>query len=350
MRFDGQNTAHRKVSLIIPVFNSMKYLGTCLDSVLAARERYEDLHLILLDHGSTDGSYQTLIRRLGDSDAKIIRVEGGTIAALRNFGARTAEGSFLCFLDSDCVIPEDYFEGIMSVFTSVAAEATGQMVQPAASANWLQSTWCELNRHVADGYVPYLNAANFAIKRDAFDKVGGFDEALITGEDSELCWRLTAAGYKIYESHRVGAVHLGEPSSVRNFLRQQVWHGLGMFGTFRRSWFDKPVLATLAHLCFGILGLFGLFMIRLPVWFRVGAFLLSQTAVPMLTTAYRAAPKRELYRPLRSVVLYYLYFVARSWALFKLCTLRTGLRLRPQHYYHRRDGQGRAAGEPEPLA
>ena len=133
------------------------------------------------------------------------------------------------------------------------------------------------------------------------------------------------------------------PSTVRDFLMQQVWHGLGMFGTFRLGWFDKPVLATFAHLGFSSLGIFGPFVVRAPVPYRIGAFLLTQAGVPLLATAYRAALKGELYRPLRSFGLYYLYFVARSWALFKLCILGRRLGLRPQHYYHRRSGQRPAA-------
>jgi len=68
------------------------------------------------------------------------------------------------------------------------------------------------------------------VKRQAFLAVHGFDESLIGTEDVELCLRLTHAGFKIYESHAVGAIHLGTDKNLVTFFRKPpgaVWACLG---------------------------------------------------------------------------------------------------------------------------
>jgi glycosyltransferase involved in cell wall biosynthesis len=80
-----------KFSIIIPVFNSMRYLGRSLPSVVEAAEDFQDTELILVENGSTDGSYEVLQSEYAGC-AKILQIKGVTIATLRNHGARVARG------------------------------------------------------------------------------------------------------------------------------------------------------------------------------------------------------------------------------------------------------------------
>jgi len=80
-----------RISIIIPVFNSMRYLGRSLPSVVEAMEDFRDTELILVDNGSTDGSYEVLQSEYGGR-ANVLQIKGVTIATLRNHGARVARG------------------------------------------------------------------------------------------------------------------------------------------------------------------------------------------------------------------------------------------------------------------
>jgi GT2 family glycosyltransferase len=322
----GSDRATPQFSVVIPVYNALRHLRPCLDAVCRALKRYRRGELIVVDNGSTDGSYELLASAYG-SEATIRREPVATIARLRNLGAALARGRWLSFIDADCVIPEDYFERAASVFTAIDAHAIGSRyaLPTDPPPRWIEVTWHQLHDRRRDGYVPYLNAGNFVVSKAAFDAVGGFNEALRTGEDAELGQRLVAAGYRIYQSHAVIAEHLGNPKTLRAFFRQQTWHGLGQFGTVRGRSLDKPVAMTAAH---GLLNAAAVAILALgPIALggRLALAALLSLLAPLATIVFRT--RRALPpRPLRGLLLYHLYYDARLWAALRTVMGRTALR------------------------
>jgi glycosyltransferase involved in cell wall biosynthesis len=305
------------ISVIIPTFNSMRCLRDCLESVVTASQRCKGVELIIIDNGSADGTYEYLVSNYA-SRARLFQIKDVTVAGLRNYGARISRAQYLSFIDSDCVIPPDYFQSALAVFASRDADATGNYYDLPQSTGWVQETWYNLNRRATNRYVPYLFAGNFIVKRSVFELVGGFDETLITGEDAELGVRMTKAGYKIFASADVSALHLAIQRSVAEFFRKNAWHGLGMFGSARIVWFDKPLLMTFAHILFTAAGLISLFCASEELGLRLAVLLLLSLAVPSAAVVYRTAKRGQVYRPLRSLLLFYVFFTARIYAVFFL--------------------------------
>lgn len=97
------------VSFVIPVYNAEKYLGTCVDSILA--QTVHDWELILVDDGSCDGS-AALCDAYAKQDARIhvIHKSNERQAAARNDGMLAATGQWLCFVDADDWIAPDLIE------------------------------------------------------------------------------------------------------------------------------------------------------------------------------------------------------------------------------------------------
>ena len=93
-----------KVSVILPVYNTEKYLPECLDSII--NQSLRDIEIICIDDGSTDSSLQ-ILKEYAEKDKRIVVLEqensGAGIA--RNKGMESAKGKYLSFLDSD-----DFFE------------------------------------------------------------------------------------------------------------------------------------------------------------------------------------------------------------------------------------------------
>lgn len=89
------------VSVIMPVYNTARYLEEAVDSVLA--QEYSDLELLIADDGSLDGSAEILERyKKADSRVKLISFDENVGAAkARNALLEKAEGRFIAFLDSD---------------------------------------------------------------------------------------------------------------------------------------------------------------------------------------------------------------------------------------------------------
>ena len=93
-----------KISVIIPVYNTEKYLRTCLDSLLI--QDYKDIEYILIDDGSTDSSLE-ICNEYKNKDARFVvyHKENGGPSSARNLALSIAKGEYITFVDSD-----DYIE------------------------------------------------------------------------------------------------------------------------------------------------------------------------------------------------------------------------------------------------
>jgi GT2 family glycosyltransferase len=305
-----------RFAVIVPVFNSKDHLRACLDSILAAIDRYHDAELIVLDNGSDDGSYEILVGEYGGR-AQVHQFRGITVAALRNRGAELTEAEFLSFIDSDCTVSLDYFQQALHVLRT-CADATGCKHELPESANWIEKTWYEIHARPHDGLINYINSGNFAIKRQAFRAVGGFDETLIGSEDAELCLRLNRTGFKIYQARAVRAVHLDADKSLRVFFNKHAWRGLGMFGLLRSTWITMPLFTTFAHLFLCMGAVVNLFLTSASLFTRLAVFIFMLNLAPIATVLYRGWQVKHFYAPFKATLLYHVYFMARLYAVCKL--------------------------------
>lgn len=88
-----------KVSVIIPVHNSEKYIEECINSVI--NQTYKNLEIIVVDDNSSDNSLN-IIKNIKDSRIKILKLPTNSgVAIARNKGIESATGKYICFIDSD---------------------------------------------------------------------------------------------------------------------------------------------------------------------------------------------------------------------------------------------------------
>lgn len=95
-----------EISLIIPVYNVEKTLRRCVDSVL--NQSYDNYEIILVDDGSTDSSGILCDQYSSLEKITVIHKENGGLGSARNAGIDIAIGKYICFVDSDDYIMEDY--------------------------------------------------------------------------------------------------------------------------------------------------------------------------------------------------------------------------------------------------
>ena len=86
------------ISIIIPIYNTKKYLEKCIESILD--QTYPFWELILVDDGSTDGSW-TICQKYSiiDERIKIFQKENGGVSSARNMGLNYVTGDYLTFAD-----------------------------------------------------------------------------------------------------------------------------------------------------------------------------------------------------------------------------------------------------------
>lgn len=100
------------VSVIIPVYNTAKYLPKCLDSIL--EQNLSNIEIICVDDGSTDGSDKILEQyKRNDSRIIVIHQENAGSAAARNTGLGIARGTFIGFSDSDDYLEPNMYETLV---------------------------------------------------------------------------------------------------------------------------------------------------------------------------------------------------------------------------------------------
>lgn len=103
----------KKVSVIIPVYNTEKYLSECITSVL--NQSYKNYEIILVDDGSTDKS-PIICDKFGKnfSCIKVIHKENEGAGIARNYGVSVAKGEFVTFVDSDDYIGPKMLESLIT--------------------------------------------------------------------------------------------------------------------------------------------------------------------------------------------------------------------------------------------
>lgn len=104
-----------KVSVIVPIYNTAKYLPACLDSIL--NQTHQNLEIILVDDGSTDTSGQIADNYAKkDSRIKVIHQKNQGQSAARNTGLKKAKGEYISFIDSDDTVAETFVEKLLTPY------------------------------------------------------------------------------------------------------------------------------------------------------------------------------------------------------------------------------------------
>lgn len=98
-----------KISIIVPIYNTEKYLNRCIESII--NQTYKNLQIILIDDGSTDNSAK-ICEEYSKKDDRILFIgkENTGVSDTRNLGIKKASGKYIGFVDSDDFVQEYMFE------------------------------------------------------------------------------------------------------------------------------------------------------------------------------------------------------------------------------------------------
>lgn len=98
------------VSVVVPVYNTEKFLSKCIESIL--KQTYKKIELVLVDDYSTDSSGEICKQYANlDKRVKYIRQnKNGGVCKARNTGIKSSVGRYICFIDADDFIVENFIE------------------------------------------------------------------------------------------------------------------------------------------------------------------------------------------------------------------------------------------------
>lgn len=100
---------NEKISVIVPVYNTEKYIEKCINSIL--KQTYSNIELIIINDGSTDNS-ESIIKKItkNKSNVKYKKIKNSGVAHARNIGLEMATGKYVGFVDSDDFIFKEMYE------------------------------------------------------------------------------------------------------------------------------------------------------------------------------------------------------------------------------------------------
>lgn len=220
---DGMNSTNSassfspQISVLIPVYNDIDRVGLCIEKLRAMtfpRDKYE---VIFVDNGSSDGTHELLQKLVSQLDDKAFHLTQclmpGSYAA-RNEGLKLAQGKFVAFTDSDCLVSENWLQTLLNCWR----EQSGSVVVAGKV-----SFFSDARKHTEQSALDFENM--FSMKQDQNAKNGkcitanlfctmellkihgGFNEKLKSGGDVEFSQRVVNAGGKIVYSEDAEVFH-----------------------------------------------------------------------------------------------------------------------------------------------
>jgi glycosyltransferase involved in cell wall biosynthesis len=214
-----------RVSVIIPALNEEEMIGRCLGNLAESHFPASAFEVVLVDNGSTDRTVEVAESFASRLRLTILRRPGVTISALRNLGAAAAKGNILAFLDADCLVPPNWLELACSNLASEESGVIGGYIDIPKDSRWVARAWYRVGYAPKNGVVTYVPSGNMLVRRTNFLRIGGFNEALKTSEDCELCFRAREAGMTVRAVAEMVVVHLRTPQTLAQFYHRERWHG-----------------------------------------------------------------------------------------------------------------------------
>jgi len=198
-----------KISLILPLYNSEKYLDELFESI--RNQTFKDFELIIIDDFSTDNTKEILKKM----NLKFYEnQENLGFAKIVNKGIKLAKGEFICILDHDVVYDKNYLNDLLKENKDIVASKVYYYKQKnkiralEIKVNLLTGKTKILGRDKIDKgqfnslkEIKAMGIAGSMIKRKVFENVGLIDEAFFfLYADTDFCYRAREKGYEIFSS------------------------------------------------------------------------------------------------------------------------------------------------------
>lgn len=222
-----------KYSVIVPVYNRIDEVEDLLQSL--TKQSFTDFEPIIVEDGSTMPCEDTVKKFQDQIDVKYYFKDNEGRSIARNHGIERASGDYFIFFDSDCVIPENYFEILDKRLKTTpldcfggpdAAHSSFTPVQKAISfamTSFLTTGGIRGGKIQLEKFVP--RSFNMGYSRKVYERVGGFREMF--SEDIDMSTRIRMAGFSI------GLISDAEVYHKRRVDFGKFWRQVHVFGMSR---------------------------------------------------------------------------------------------------------------------
>jgi glycosyltransferase involved in cell wall biosynthesis len=256
-------------SVIIPVYNRPDELDELLSSLV--NQHFKDFEVLVVDDGSSVPCKQIVEGYSEKLSIKYFYKPNSGPGQTRNYGAERSDGEYLIILDSDCILPDTYFDSIVSELQSSPTDAFGGPDRAHASFTNIQkainysmtSFWTtggiRGGKKKMDKFYP--RSFNMGVRKDVYEALGGFSKMRF-GEDIDFSIRIIKNGYScrlfpdswVYHKRR---------TNWRKFYKQVYNSGIARINLFKKY----PESLKLVHLLPSVFTLGVFFLLIISIFF-----------------------------------------------------------------------------------
>lgn len=296
------------ISFIIPALNEEKNISRAIRSI---QECMGDSphEIIVVDNGSHDNTPK-IAASIG---ANVIVDKTKTIGGLRNLGYENSKGSIIAFIDSDIELDSRWFEELRLACKNWPEDrliVTGSSYRVSEDSTFIEKHWFS-KFSVAN--VSYINSGHMITTRTLIDLLGGFDESLKTSEDFDLCQRAKKLGGVVRIEPKLKAYHHGFPTTIRDFVVREAWHGKADISSLRQFLNSKTAIASVGNSILLATAFLSFFLFD-NLW--LGISILSISFLFCMLSTYIKFGADSLTGFLKTAACFEVYFSGRTLSIF----------------------------------
>lgn len=211
------------ISIIVPIYNTEKYLDRCVQSILS--QTYTDFELLLIDDGSTDSS-GVICDRYAEQDlrVRVFHKENGGASSARNMGLDNARGEFIGFVDADDYVLPEFLSNFINICNCEDLLVQGIIPDYSISSEYIiKKASIECNGNIQDWMIGLCGCEMFGalwnklFKRSIIESNKlRLNETYKYREDEEFLLRYLTLSKTIRSTSRSGYVYLIPNSNKYN--------------------------------------------------------------------------------------------------------------------------------------
>lgn len=322
-----------KVSIIIPCYNEQTTIRLLLEALRSQTFPHTDAEVIISDGMSTDGTRDEIAAFQKDFPDLAVRVMDNTqrsIPSAVNRALEVSRGEIIVRLDAHSKPYPDYVEKCVNLLEAGVADNVGGVWEIHPGANtWIANAIAAAASHpLAVGDAMYRHAKRAAevdtvpfgsFKRKLIDRVGYFDESLLTNEDYEFNVRVKKAGGRIWLDPSIRSIYFAR-STLMELARQYWRYGFWKWRMLRRN--PKTLRWRQALPPLFVLSLVGLTILSLfvpSVWWLLMGELFLYLFTLILAGLFAAFRQKKIYLLPGLVLVIPVMHI--SWGMGFLCSM-----------------------------
>ncbi|WP_369601992.1 glycosyltransferase [Hahella sp. SMD15-11] len=301
------------LSVVVPAKNAGHTISKTISSIISSSTIGASYEVIVVDNFSVD---DTCLKAKQFKSVLLIKSYSNRVGGVRHDGIQASKGDIIINTDADCILGPEYIRAACEALEDPSVGAVGGVCLNPDNATWVEQGWLLFEPPGLSGPANMLWGSSLALRREVYEEVGGFDTTIEAGEDSKLTYRIQQAGYKTLYLPECSVIHLGNPKTLGDVFRKEIWHA-SSFLQSKTSLLDKTFLATCVFLLAEVM--FALGWLMAPAVSLAG-LLLGAAVVTVFTIHRFRRSRRKRITPdlvLKAWIVDWAYFAGRSVGLLK---------------------------------